>query len=141
MKMKQCSSCSYIGPIYKNVTVDGNRLRLCKPCAMKHNASVSNDTIITKPRTPIKKFSDKRAKRNSAYLIANKAYLSEDANKFCPVMSLMFSKTVPATEVHHTNGRENERLLNREDWLAVSREGHQWIHLNPKLARAKGWLI
>jgi hypothetical protein len=90
---------------------------------------------------PIKQFSDARAKRNTAYLIANKAFLMEEENQFCPVMGLIFNKTVRTTEVHHTNGRENNRLLDRNYWLAVSREGHQWIHNNPKKAREQGWLI
>ena len=133
MKMKNCSNCSYVGPIYKNVSVDGVRLKLCKSCAMKHNAK---NTII-KPtlRTPIKPISDKRKKRNTAYKLARDLFMLEEVNKLCPVNG---SAT---TEIHHMNGRENERLLDREFWLAVSREGHQWIHNNPIEARAKGWLI
>jgi hypothetical protein len=94
-----------------------------------------------KPVNKIKKFSDTRSKRNAIYLVAIKTFLMEDANQFCPVMGLMFNKTVKASEVHHTNGRENDRLLDRMYWLAVSREGHQWIHNNPKKAREQGWLI
>lgn len=93
-----------------------------------------------KQTKPIKQFSDKRAKRNVAYLLANKTFLMEQENEFCPVMGLIFNRTVRTTEVHHTNGRENDRLLDRTYWLAVSREGHQWIHANPELAREQGWL-
>ena len=140
MKMKQCSNCTYVGPIYKNVTVDGVRLKLCKSCAMKHNAKqlAENSTygaIPKKPPTRIKPVSDKRAKQKATYLLARKVFLMEEENKYCPVNGSL------ATEIHHTNGRENERLLDREYWLAVSREGHQWIHANPIEAREKGWLI
>tara|TARA_R110000868_G_scaffold5681_1_gene33552 strand:+ start:2248 stop:2649 length:402 start_codon:yes stop_codon:yes gene_type:complete len=133
MKMKQCSSCPYVGPIYKNVTVDGDRLKLCKSCAMKYNSE--NSTIEKKPPTRIKPVSDKRAKQKAAYLLARNIFLMEHAYKYCPVTGK------PATEIHHTNGRENERLLDRKYWLAVSREGHQWIHNFPEEAREKGWLI
>lgn len=133
MKQKQCSNCPYVGPIYKNVTVDGVRLKLCKSCAMKHNAK--NTIIKPTQRKPIKPVSDKRQKQKSAYLLARKIFLMEEANKYCPVTGKL------ATEIHHTNGRTNERLNDRQYWLAVSREGHQWIHDNPEEAREKGWLI
>jgi hypothetical protein len=95
----------------------------------------------TKEIKPIKKFSDVRAKRNVLYIEANRIFLLEEKNQFCIVMAELFNRTVRATEVHHTNGRENERLLDRTYWMAVSREGHQWIHNNPKKARELGWLI
>jgi hypothetical protein len=112
----------------------------CSPaCPIAYNKKLA-EKKSAKQKQPIKKFSDARAKRNAAYLIANKAFLMEEENQFCPVMGLIFNKTVRTTEVHHTNGRENDRLLDRTYWLAVSREGHQWIHSNPKIAYEQGWL-
>jgi len=92
------------------------------------------------PKKPIKQFSSKRAKRNEAYLLARDVFLQEQANKFCPVMNLLHGKTVRSTEIHHINGKENERLTDRAYWLAVSREGHQYIHANPEIAYEQGWL-
>ena len=89
---------------------------------------------------PIAKFSDKRAKRNAAYLVANKLFLAKEENKFCIVMAKLKNKTVLATEVHHTNGREGERLNDQEYWLAVSSEGHRFIHLNPEISYEQGWI-
>ena len=94
-----------------------------------------------KPPIKIKRVSDKRAKQETAYLIANKTFLMEERNKFCPVMAKLYGKTIPTSEVHHINGRENERLLDMEYWIAVSREGHQWIHSNTDISREEGWLI
>lgn len=91
-------------------------------------------------KKPIAKFSSKRAKRNAAYLVANDLFLAKEENKFCPVMAKLENKTVRATEVHHTNGREGERLNDQEYWLAVSREGHKFIHLNPPIAYEQGWI-
>ena len=140
MKQKQCSNCPYVGPIYKNVTVDGVRLKLCKSCAMKHNAK---STIITHSiiKNPIPKRSKKRSKQERAYIVANKVFLMLERNKFCPVMAMLKGKTVRTTEVHHVQGRENEMLLDQEFWLAVCREAHEWIHANPEIAREQGWLI
>jgi hypothetical protein len=108
---------------------------------MKCGIIYKNEKSKGKPKQkPIAKFSSNRAKRNTAYLKAREIFLMEDKNKFCPVMAKIFHKTINATEIHHTNGRENERLTDRHYWLAVSREGHRWIHANPELAREAGWL-
>jgi hypothetical protein len=111
-------------------------------CSIKCNIEAKKLRDAKKEKKPkaIKQFSNKRAKRNAAYLAMRNIFLMEDANQFCPVMRKVFSKTVRATEIHHTNGRENERLTDRMYWLAVSREGHKWIHANPELAREQGWL-
>jgi hypothetical protein len=97
---------------------------------------------VDKPKVKkaIKRASSKREKQERAYSIAKDLFLAKEENKFCPVIAKLENKTISATEVHHTNGREGERLNDQEYWLAVSREGHQWIHANPELAREQGWL-
>lgn len=127
--------------------------RKCKVCSKVFNKRSPLDMFCSsqcgynykkkpsKPQKKIKQFSDKRAKRNTAYLLAKKIFMEELGNQHCIVMATIHNKTVPATEIHHTNGRENERLTDRVHWLAVSREGHQWIHANPKESRKQGWLI
>jgi len=104
-------------------------------CNIDAKAQRDAKKLNKKPQPRIKPVSDKRKKQNSAYLLARKIFLMEDDNKYCPVNGSL------ATEIHHTNGRENERLLDREYWLAVSREGHIWIHEHPEEARENGWLI
>jgi len=76
--------------------------------------------------------SEKRKVQLSEYSELRKEFL---AGKICPVTRK------EATEIHHTNGRENDRLNDVKYWLAVSREGHIWIHNNPIQAREKGWLL
>jgi hypothetical protein len=83
-------------------------------------------------RTPIKQVSTKRSKENAQYLKARTQFLD---GKTCPITGR------PATEIHHVAGREHSRLIDETKWLAVTREGHQKIHLNPKWAREKGYLI
>jgi hypothetical protein len=126
--------------------------RKCKVCSEVFNkrspldmfcsskCAFSYDKKPSKSLQPIKQFSNKRAKRNQAYLKAKEIFMMESGNQTCIVMATLHNKTVPATEIHHTNGRENERLTDRMYWLAVSREGHQWIHANPQLAKEQGWL-
>jgi hypothetical protein len=136
MTLKECSHCHEMRPIFKNLMVDGTRLRLCSYCAPLYKDKV----VKTKQIKPIKKFSDVRAKRNIAYMLARDIFLQESKNTFCPVIAKLYGKTVRTTEIHHTNGRENDRLTDRSFWLAVSRQGHQYIHANMLIAREQGWI-
>lgn len=83
-------------------------------------------------RNPITPVSKARNERLKEYYKLREIFLLD---KVCPVTGKK------ATEVHHTNGRENSRLTDIRYWLAVSREGHLWIHANPKEAREAGWLV
>lgn len=83
-------------------------------------------------RTPIRKISKKRKSQMTIYLKERTKFLD---GKICPVTNQ------PATEIHHTNGRENERLNDKKYWLAVTRKGHQYIHANLPWAREKGFMI
>jgi hypothetical protein len=83
-------------------------------------------------KTRLKPVSKKRAERLKTYSELRKEFLK---GKRCPVTGEV------ATEIHHTNGRENERLNDVEFWLAVSREGHEKIHRDPRWARENGFLI
>lgn len=109
-------------------------------CGYSYKAENDSKKSAKSNPKPIAKFSSKRKKRHAAYLLANKLFLAKDENKFCPVMAKLHNKTVRATEVHHTNGREGERLNDQEYWLAVSSEGHKFIHLNPSIAYEQGWI-
>ena len=46
----------------------------------------------------------------------------------------------PATQIHHIRGRAGSLLLDTRFWMAVSQEGHEFIHKNPELARKHGYL-
>lgn len=43
-------------------------------------------------------------------------------------------------EVHHVYGRAGRLLQDERWWMAVSKQGHRWIHENEDFARALGWL-
>lgn len=46
-----------------------------------------------------------------------------------------------SVEIHHKRGRTGLMLLNEEFWLAVSRNGHNFIHNNPKEAYERGFML
>jgi len=132
MKQKQCSRCLKTVPIYRNISIDGTRLRLCKFCYPKQK-------LITKKKPKL--LSSKRTSQVSKYQKACKEFKLQPENQHCPVINKLKGITVQTTDVHHIKGRENDMLLDQKHWLAVSREGHQWIHNNPEESRKMGWLI
>ena len=92
--------------------------------------------VTVKTVKPIAKFSDKRKVENLKYLAQRIVYLGKKENKICPITKW------PATEIHHTYcGKDRAQYyLDESTWIAVSRDGHNWIHDNPKEAREQGFL-
>lgn len=108
----------------------------------------------------IKPVSAKRAKLNKIYSALRKKFLED--NPLCehwicelyhstpeeirPISSIFQDnpagvKHIPkSTDVHHRKGR-GKYLLDVSTWMAVSREGHQWIHANPKESYEKGYML
>lgn len=81
----------------------------------------------------IAKTSDKMAQALREYSKASKQFLRE--NPKCVVFPNLL-----AIEVHHGKGRATiELLLDQQYWKPVSREGHNWIHNNPKEAIERGF--
>ena len=90
-----------------------------------------------KQRVRISPVSNKRKVQNAVYKAKRIKFLQDPKNKFCPVTQKQ------ATEIHHTrSGSDRSKYyLDETTWIAVSREGHIWIHANPIQARKKGLLI
>ncbi len=42
-------------------------------------------------------------------------------------------------EVHHMRGRAGSLLTDERHWMAVSKQGHRWVHEHPAEARERGW--
>lgn len=80
----------------------------------------------------LKPVSSKRAKENREYSKRRRIFLAKHPR--CAV----FPK-IPSTDVHHSAGREGALLLDESKWLAVSRQGHTFIHENPNTARELGF--
>lgn len=92
---------------------------------------------------PIKKVSDKMKEQLKQYNKLRKAfiYLAQDNSVFCTAYYHAYGIKKEVTEVHHKAGRVGKLLLYVPYWLPVSREGHRWIHDNPKEAYKAGFLI
>lgn len=107
--------------------------RTCKECGSDYQVyNTMKGCPKCKKPTRINPVSDKRKEENAEYSQERLKFLR---GKTCPVTGL------PATEVHHTNKRNGQRLNDQKYWLAVTREGHDWIHAHPKEAKEAGWLL
>lgn len=85
-------------------------------------------------RTRLSPVSKKRQGKLGEYRRLRVRYLAE--MKVCWVCV-----RAKATDVHHKNGRHNDRLNDTVHWLPVCRKCHDWIHTNPNKAREQGWLV
>lgn len=108
--------------------------KFCSPSCTNKNRKVN---IKLKPLyKPINKVSEKRKIENLKYSVLRTEFLGKKENHICPIT------IQPAIEIHHTYcGKDRAKyFLDTSTWLAVSRDGHNWIHANPKEARELGYL-
>ena len=86
-----------------------------------------------RPKKRIATRSKKKREQDKIYSVERQEFLT--ANPRCAV----FPKKRSA-EVHHRKGRSGSLYLDSSHWLAVSRDGHRWIHDNIAEARKRGWI-
>lgn len=124
--------------IWKNVVEDGERLRFCQGCWNKKN-SKEKPTIkrqeIKRSTTPIKKFSDRRAKENAAYSVLRKVFLKD--HPFCQ-LSIKDICTKVSTDIQHKRGRL-EYFLDTTTWASSCRACHTYANDHPQEAIENGW--
>jgi hypothetical protein len=129
-KKKECNGCHQEKYIYKNVSIDGVRYKLCKDCAFKE------DLKVQPSKAQIKKVSDKKKKLDALYTKLRKVQLE----KF-PICQINTAEcTKQSTEIHHAAYRTGDNYLGVDTWFATCRNCHSFIHENPTISREKGWL-
>lgn len=135
-KNKLCDGCGELKPIWKNEFSEGVRKRYCKYCW-----SCQTKAKTVKPTTSSKTLrtrSPHRSKEEALYLKKRLDFLYYHPK--CQA-SIPNRCSHNATDVHHKNGRTNERLNDEEHWLSVCRGCHDWIHSHPEEARQLNLLI
>jgi len=94
-------------------------------------------------RTPLRRVSKRRAEETKEYMKLRKQFLED--NPWCEIIESWVPPLMPveATEIHHRCCGKNRKAtyLRTDTWMAVSKEGHRYIHDNPKLAYERGWLL
>jgi len=89
-----------------------------------------------KPRAKIRAVSKKHAAALKEYAARRLIHL--EANPHCARCEAD-GETTPATDIHHIKGRDGERLIESENFLALCRYCHEAVHDNPAEAKALGW--
>ena len=128
-KKKECNGCHQETYIYKNVTIDGTRYKLCKNCAVKGGIKP------TLNKAQVNKVSKKKKQLDPLYTKLRKIYLEK--HPMCQIAGPGCGSN--SIEIHHSAYR-GENYLGVETWFATCRTCHQWVHANPTIARELGFL-
>lgn len=129
-KLKTCSKCLELKPIWKNS--EGNRY--CKGCWSAH--SKSSKPIPYHKQKPIAPRSSKRIKQDVIYSRERKLFL--DKYSMCQAHLPGICASL-STDVHHACGRTGDLYLNQEHWVALCRQCHNYLELNPIIAKELGF--
>jgi len=131
VKLKECDGCHKETVIWKN----HEGYRYCKLCWSCHN---SKDNTQKPTKSAISQVSSKRKKKDQEYLKLRNRFLTD----FSLCQIAVKGCSINATDVHHTYAGVNRDAfyLVQSTWLAVCRNCHDFLHLNPKLSREMGWL-
>ena len=81
----------------------------------------------------MKRVSTKRAAQLREYKRIRIEFL--EANPDCQICGGV------ATEIHHTNKRNGERLIDTKYFMALDRKCHNMVHHYPEESKKRGWLI
>lgn len=89
----------------------------------------------------INRVSNRQQVLNAQYERTKQDWWPTVAGSLCPVMMAIFGKRRRVErKPHHIYGRLGALLCDTRYWLAVSAEGHRFIHDNEDMAREHGWL-
>lgn len=81
------------------------------------------------------KMSAKRKVESKLYSELRIQFLSNPKNQICPITGK------PTTDIHHKRGRRGSLFLDTTYWVALSREGHEYVENNPEWAYENGYSL
>ena len=125
MNFIECVECG-------NPHVENKELGLCASCnsaRRKAERMSRKQTIVA----PAKKITAKRAAQNVEYLKLRREYLA--LYPVCEVEEC----NLKAVEIHHQRGRENDRLLDTNYFMAICHKHHAEFTEHSNEAREKGY--
>lgn len=130
--------------------VDILRARLFKQKKFIHGPAVR--AIVQSRLKPVRRVSKRRQQATAAYRRAAKRFVAEAVarGETCPVVAGVpelrdgrkYGHPVSGrlNEVHHVRGRLGPLLMAERFWIALSKQGHRWVHEHVNEARERGWL-
>ena len=134
MKIKTCSKCGAIGPLWK-----AKPYECCKTCWLKIKAqeSLSPSDSTKLPQKPksrsyrIKSVSDKKLTELKEYRKKRDSFMK---GKLCEFPECKER----ATDLHHAKGRTGSLLTDERYFKALCRTHHMYIEQKPELAKELG---
>lgn len=120
VKLKICTECNQEKVIWKSV---GKRDKYCKQCWYNVEKPKSIAPVSKKMQVTLDEYGKKR-----------KAYLA--LHSTC--QAGLTECTGQATEIHHKAGKIGENYTKISNFLAVCRNCHNYIELNPDDAKSMG---
>lgn len=131
VKLKPCSGCGEMKMIWKNI----GREKFCRECYYgKSKTGVAKKPKPTAKRIPV--MSSKMEKKKAAYTVLRIKFLMDHPMCELHHPGICLQK---ATEVHHTEGRIEELLLDSTKWKAACRMCHNWAEMHPEEAKELGY--
>lgn len=107
----------------------------CQKHYWKYRSSLKAPKISPKKtQNKIKQVSVKRSQENRLYTAKRALYLAENIKCEC-------CKVMPSTEIHHKKGRIGNLLTDTRYFLAVCRQCHTKIELNPEWAKENNYSL
>lgn len=96
-------------------------------------------SVTSLKRQAIRRVSEKGRIKSLVYAERRKWFLAQPENQICPVMLAIFDERRQTSQVHHVLGR-GKYFLDESTWLALSFEGHRWVHDHPAISFERGWM-
>lgn len=106
--------------------------KYCSPACTNKNRKVN---LKLTPIYKIPPVSKKRKVENAQYSVLRIEFLSKPENQICPITGW------PTCDIHHKKGRVGSLFLDTKYWVALSREGHQFVEENPEWAKENGYSL
>ena len=143
IKIKTHRDCKY-SECRKNFKIHKTTDKYCSPkCDIADNGFPEK-----KPQPAIPKKSGKKQIADLKYIAIRTQFLMKPENRNCPLTGQA------TTEIHHKKGRQHDQyadewarenniclLIDVRFFLAVSREGHDWIEANPEKSKDLGYSV
>lgn len=127
-KTGKCTDCSYTGPL-----ISGR----CRNHYWAYRKSLKPKQRILRPVKRIKSVSGNQVLMNRLYLRERANFMLKHEVCQCGIPGC----TIKSTDIHHKAGRVGKNLYDPENFLAVCRNCHNYIEMNPLWAKETGYSL
>lgn len=113
---------------------------IARRAPLRRKTPLKRSTVALK-RCAIRRVSKKRRVQQIIYSDRRRWFLAQPENQICPVMAEKFDEKRRTSQIHHRKGRLSGNYLDESTWMAVSMEGHAYIHAHPAESYEREWML